>query len=81
MYDLNAKMILSKTFDIEYSNILLENGNILIYNEAMVYIWNKKGLEKYNGDLGGNIQAVIPTKSKTKYIVVRDEGLETIKLK
>lgn len=81
VYDLNAKMILSKTFDIEYSNILLENGNILIYNEAMVYIWNKKGLEKYNGDLGGNIQAVIPTKSKTKYIVVRDEGLETIKLK
>lgn len=81
VYDLNAELILTKTFDIEYSNIVLDNGNIIIYNEATVYIWNKKGLEKYNGDLGGSIRAVIPTKSKTKYIVVRDEGMEIIKLK
>lgn len=81
VYDLNAKLIFSQTFDMEYSNIVLNNGNIIIYNEASVCIWNKKGLEKYNGDLGGNIKAVIPTKSKTKYIVVRNEGLEIIKLK
>ncbi|MGN0132058.1 MAG: DUF5711 family protein [Lachnospiraceae bacterium] len=81
VYDLNAKLILSKTFDIEYSDIVLDNGNIIIYNEANVYIWNKKGLEKYNGDLGGGIKAVIPTKSKAKYIVVKDQGMEVIKLK
>lgn len=81
VYDLSAKLVLSKTFDVEYSSIVLHNGNIIIYNEANVYIWNKKGLEKYSGDLGGSIRAVIPTKSKTKFIVVRNEGLETIKLK
>lgn len=81
VYDLNAELVLTKTFDIEYSNIVLDNGNVIIYNESTVYIWNKKGLEKYSGDLGGGIRAVIPTKSRTKYIVVRDEGMETIKLK
>lgn len=81
VYNLSAELILSQTFDLEYSNIILHNGNIIIYNEANVYIWNKKGLVKYSGDLGGNIRAVIPTKSKTKFIVVRNEGLETIKLK
>lgn len=81
VYNLSAELILSQTFDLEYSNIILHNGNIIIYNEANVYIWNKKGLEKYKGDLGGNIRAVIPTKSKTKFIIVRNEGLETIKLK
>lgn len=81
VYDLSAKLIFSQTFNMEYSNIVLNNGNIIIYNEAAVCIWNKKGLEKYNGDMGGSIKAVIPTKSKTKYIVVRNEGLETIKLK
>lgn len=81
VYDLNAKLIFSKTFDMEYSNILLENDCIIIYNEASVCIWNNKGLEKYNGDMGGSIRAVIPTKSKTKYIVVRNEGLEIIRLK
>jgi hypothetical protein len=81
LYDLNAKLILSKTFDMEYSNIILNDGNIIIYNEASVYIWNKKGLEKYNGDLGGSIKAIIPTQSKTKYIVIRNEGMEVVKLK
>lgn len=81
VYDLSAEKVLSRTFDMEYSNIILDNGNIIIYNEANVTIWNKKGLEKYNGDLGGGIRALIPTKSKTKFIVVRNEGLEVVKLK
>ena len=62
VYDLSARLIFSKTFDIEYKDVILKN-------------------EKYNGDLGGSIRAVIPTKSKTRYIVVRNEGLEVIKLK
>lgn len=81
VYNLSAKLVLSKTFDLEYSNIALRNGNIIIYNEGDVCIWNQKGLEKYRGDLGGSIRAIIPTRSKTKLIVVRDEGLETVKLK
>ena len=81
VYDMNAKLVLSQTFDLEYNNIVLASGNIIIYNEASVYIWNKKGLEKYNGDLGGGIKTIIPTNSKTKYVVVRNEGLERIKLK
>ena len=81
VYDLNAKLIFSETFDMEYKDVVLKNDNIIVYGAASVCIWNKKGLEKYNGDLGGSIRAIIPTKSKTKYIVVRDEGLEVIKLK
>lgn len=81
VYDLNAKLIFSETFDMEYKDVVLKNDNIIVYGDASVCIWNKKGLEKYNGDLGGNIRAIIPTKSKTKYIVVRNEGLEVIKLK
>lgn len=81
VYDMSAKKVLSKTFDMEYDNVVISDGNIIIYNEANVVIWNKKGLEKYNGDLGGGIKALIPTKSKTKFIVVRNEGLEVVKLK
>lgn len=81
VYDLSARLIFSKTFDIEYKDVILKNDNIIVYNDAAVCIWNRKGLEKYNGDLGGSIRAVIPTKSKTRYIVVRNEGLEVIKLK
>lgn len=81
VYDLNAELVLSQTFNIEYSNILISQGNIIIYNEAEVLIWNKKGLTKYSGDLGGGIRALIPTDRKTKFVVVKNEGLEIIKLR
>ena len=81
IYDLNAKMVLTKTFNMEYDNIVISNNNVLIYNSAEVLMWNLKGLEKYNGELGTDIKAIIPTKNEMKFIVVRDDGVEMVKLK
>ena len=38
-------------------------------------------LEKYNGELGTDIKAIIPTKNEMKFLVVRDDGVEMVKLK
>lgn len=81
IYDLNAKLVLTKTFNMEYDNIVISNNNILIYNSAEVLMWNLKGLEKYNGELGTDIKAIIPTKNEMKFIVVRNDGVEMVKLK
>ena len=81
IYDLNAKLVLTKTFNIEYDNIVMSNNNVLIYNSAEVLMWNLKGLEKYNGELGTDIKAIIPTKNEMKFLVVRDDGVEMVKLK
>lgn len=81
VYDSNAKQVLTKNFNIEYDNIVVSNGNILIYNNVAVLMWNMKGLEKYNGELGEDIKAMIPTKSGMKFLVVRSDGMEMVKLK
>lgn len=81
IYDLNAKLVLTKTFNMEYDNIVISNNNVLIYNSAEVLMWNLKGLEKYNGELGTDIKAIIPTKNEMKFIVVRNDGVEMVKLK
>ena len=59
----------------------MSNNNVLVYNSAEVLMWNLKGLEKYNGELGTDIKAIIPTKNEMKFIVVRDDGVEMVKLK
>lgn len=81
VYDSDAKKVLTKNFNIEYDNIVVSNGNILIYNNVAVLMWNMKGLEKYNGELGEDIKAMIPTKSEMKFLVVRSDGVEMVKLK
>ena len=81
VYDSNAKQVLTKNFNIEYDNIVVSNDNILIYNNVAVLMWNMKGLEKYNGELGEDIKAMISTKSEMKFLVVRSDGMEMVKLK
>lgn len=81
IYNLNCEPVLSKTFNMEYDNMMVTNGNILIYNRAEVMLWNMKGLEKYNADLGEDIKGIIPTKSEMKFIVVRSGSAEVVKLK
>ena len=71
---------MSADFDMEYTDILLANGNIIIYNAADVLIMNTKGLVKYRGDLGGDIQTLIPTESATKFLVIKSEDMEIMRL-
>lgn len=80
LYDLAGKKIMSADFDMEYTDILLSNGNIIIYNAADVLIMNTKGLVKYRGDLGGDIQTLIPTESATKFLVIKSEDMEIMRL-
>lgn len=81
LYDLNATMVLSRSFNIDYKNILVSNDAVLIYNEADAVMWSIKGVEKYNGNLGVDIKGIIPTNSEMKFLIVRDGSLELVKLK
>lgn len=81
VYDLNASLVLSKTFNMEYDNIVIYDKSILIYNSAEVLIWNMKGLEKFNNTIGTDIKAIVPTSDAAKYLVVRDGYMDLVKLK
>jgi len=81
VYDLNASLVLSQSFDIEYNDICISGDRVIIYNEGEVAIINMNGLLKYNGDLGGSIRAIVPTSSEAKYMIIRDDIIEVVKMK
>jgi len=80
LYDLKGDLIFSEVFDIEYQDIILDGGNILIYSDSEVLILNRNGKTKYKGDFGGDIVAIMETESRTKFIVVRGDKIEMVKL-
>lgn len=81
VYDMGGKEQFQKEIDFSYKDIIIEDNRIIVYNESQVLVVGSNAVEKYNGDLGGNIQALIPGKSRNDFLVVFEDGIESIKLR
>ncbi|MCR5655099.1 MAG: DUF5711 family protein [Lachnospiraceae bacterium] len=81
LYNTDAKEVLRRTFNMEYDDILIADDRVLIYNEGEVLLFTKSGVEKYAGTFGEGVRGIVPASGSTKFIVVRDSAMETIKLK
>ena len=80
LYDLEGKKVMSKIFDINFKEIVMNDDNIIIYNDSSVLILNANGTIIYHGDMGGDIQKIIMTESKSKFTVVRSESVDSLTL-
>ena len=80
LYDMSGKKQFSYVFDMEYHDVLLRNDYVIVYNEEEVIVLDKKGKEKYRGDMGGNIVSIVPAETKWKFMIVRSDDIEVIKL-
>ena len=68
-------------FDIEYSDILFREDQIIIYNETECCIYNINGLEKYAGKFSKSVRTLIPLKTSNSYMIVTPDSIDTIELK
>ncbi len=68
-------------FNIEYSDILFHEDQIIIYNETECCIYNTKGIQKYAGTFDRSAKVVIPLSSSYRYMVVTPDSIDTIELK
>ena len=80
VYDLSGNLKYSHIFDISYSDIIMNDGYVIIYNDSHVQILGPTGRLKYDGDMGGGIVSLIPTSSKLKYLLVKGQKIEMVKL-
>lgn len=80
LYNMSGDKLFSYVFDVEYQDILVHKEQVIIYSDSDVLILNKKGLVKYEGNMGGDIVSLIPTENATRFIVVRGNKIETVKL-
>ncbi len=81
IYDANGEEELTHKIDFEFSDIILDDKKAIIYNETKVLVLGLNGVEKYKGDLGGNIQFLIPADSGDKLLAVFPDGIKLMKLR
>ncbi len=81
IYNKDGELELEHMIDFEFKEVFLDDNKAVIYNEEKVLVLGMNGVEKYKGDLGGNIQALIPTASGSTFLAVYADGIKMIKLR
>lgn len=81
VYNLNGKKECSFITDIEYKEIIVHDSDLIVYNESAVEMYNINGDLKYQGSFGENVSVIIPTESRTKFLVVKEDVIEHIRLR
>lgn len=80
VYDTAGNEIFSQTFDFSYDNIQISQNQIIMYNSNEFAVYTMYGACRYQGSLKeGNIQNIFRT-AGNRYMVIMENGIETIKL-
>lgn len=80
VYNLNGKEIFAKDLDFHFTEIDMDEEQILLFNRNQMCVYSLAGVEKYLGDLKeGVIRCVLPLRT-TCYMVVTEGGTYTIRL-
>lgn len=81
VFDMQGKEKLTYTVDFSFLNLLVEDSRIILYDETRLLVIGMNGIVKYDGDLGGDILAVIPVGTRNSFIVVSQDRVRLIKLR
>lgn len=81
VYNKAGSKVHSQLFDMEYTDIVFNKDQIIIYNDLDCQIFSMNGVEKFAGSFEKNASLVIPTSSAYRYLVVTSDSIDTIELK
>lgn len=81
VYNESGSRIHSQLFDIEYTDIVFNKDQIIIYNDLECQICNIKGVDKFAGSFEKSTSLLIPTSSVYRFITVTSDSIEAIELK
>lgn len=81
VYSEDGNLSLSQKFNIDYTDIILKDDLIIIYNDSRCAIYNMNGIEKFSGDFLDSVLLMVPTEQKSKYTLVNRDIVQTIRLK
>ena len=80
VYGSTGNKLSSIHFDTEYTDIVFNKDQVIIYGGFELNIYSVKGTVKYSGILDDSLNLLIPGKSAYKYTILTGNDLEQIEL-
>ncbi len=80
VFNKSGQRVQTISFDIEYTNIIFYEDEIIIYNESECRIYTESGIQKYAGTFSKSVMMLIPLSAKYRYMIVTSDSIDTIEL-
>ncbi len=81
LYNMEGEKKDTLEFDCEYTDILITEKSIVVYNKNEWNVYTIGGRKKFSGVYEQSIQKIVATDTIEKYLIVTDETLEKVVLK
>ena len=81
VYNDHGENVLSTYFDMEYTEIIFNNKQIIIYNDDECLIKDMNGHTKYQGSFETPVRTLVPTNIRSKFTLATAENIQTMNLK
>jgi hypothetical protein len=81
VYNTSGALVQTSYFDFDYSDIIFDDRQIVIYNDNQCVIQDVSGHVKYQGTFESPVRVVIPTGTRNKYTLVTNIKIESMLLK
>ena len=81
LYDMNGKQAMKVYFNLDYKQVKVSDGNIILFNDKAFEIYNTGGRKRFSGTFKKPIQDIIKVKGFRKYLVFAQDSTYLIRLK
>ncbi|WP_288175148.1 DUF5711 family protein [Sporofaciens musculi] len=80
LYNGDGKVVISKDFTGDYSNVKLCKRQVIMYDGKKCSIFMRNGIQKFDGEMEYNIMEIFPVAGVNKYIVMSADGMKKVRL-
>lgn len=81
IYDGNGERKDTIYFDDDYKDIFFHGERVIIYGSEQCLIHKVGGIDKFYGEIGTGVLAVVPTNVSERFVIVTSSSIDTIELK
>ena len=79
LFNTSGKKLLSEEFVGDYSNVKINQGQVIMYDGKKCRVFSKNGLEKFDGEMSETIYEMFPVVGVNKYIVMSPNGMNVVR--
>lgn len=79
LFNTSGKKLLSQEFVGDYSNVKIDQGQVIMYDGKKCRVFAKNGIEKFDGEMSESIYEMFPVVGVNKYIVMSPNGMNVIR--
>lgn len=81
VYQTSGKLVMSTGFDIEYTDILFHDNQVLIYNDIEYSLTNMDGVERFRDQFPEPVYLLTPAGKGNRYVVMTQNALNIMEIK